>query len=71
MARIDQELIAGVLNSVKRSEIDDHKQDDTVEEQEAMLYIFQQVVEFFCSTLKKVNPTFNTDKFIKEVNRQY
>jgi hypothetical protein len=71
MARIDDELIAGVLNSVKRSEIDDHKQDDTVEEHEAMQYIFQQVVDFFCATLKRVNPKFNKEKFIQDVNRQY
>jgi hypothetical protein len=71
MARIDHELIAGVLNSVKRSEIDDHKQDDTVEEHEAMQYIFQQVVEFFCSTLEEVNPKFNKDRFIQDVYKQY
>jgi hypothetical protein len=30
MTTINYELIAGVLNSVKRSEIDDHTQDDTI-----------------------------------------
>ncbi len=71
MARRDQELIAGVLNSVKRSGIDAHKQDDTAEEHEAMQYIFQQVVEFFCATLKRVDPKFDKGKFMKAVNRQY
>jgi hypothetical protein len=71
MPNYNAELIAGVLNSVKRSEIDDHEQDDTVEEHEAIQYIFNQVVDFFCATLKKVNPKFKKDKFIKDVNRQY
>ena len=71
MASIDQELIAGVLNSVKRSEIDDHKQDDTVEEHEAMEYIFQQVVEFFCTTLKRVDPKFDKENFLQNINREY
>jgi hypothetical protein len=71
MARIDQELIAGVLNSVKRSEIDDHEQDDTREEHEAMQYIFQQVVDFFCATLKLANPKFNKKKFMQLVTMQY
>jgi len=71
MATVDYKLIAGVLNSVKRSEIDDHKQDDTKEEHEAMQYIFQQIVDFFCSTLKEVDAKFNKQKFIREVNRQY
>jgi hypothetical protein len=71
MARIDDELIAGVLNSVKRSEIDDHKQDDTAEAHEAMQYIFEQVVDFFCATLKTVDPKFNKKKFMQHVNRHY
>jgi hypothetical protein len=71
MASIDQELIAGVLNSIKRSEIDDHQQDDTIAEHQAMQYVFQQVVDFFCATLKTVHPKFNKDKFIAGVNRHY
>ncbi len=71
MASIDPELIAAVLNSVKRSEIDDHKQDDTVEEHEAMEYIFQQVVDFFCATLKVANPKFNKKQFMQLVTKQF
>jgi hypothetical protein len=71
MTKKDYALIAGVLNSVRRSEIDDHKQDDTKEEHEAMQYIFQQIVDFFCATMEEVDPNFKKEKFIREVNRQY